>query len=78
MNPFEFFYRWAGRRPRPAIEQRTTDSRNRSRPTAKASTAPAKASEVDELKHRIEELELLLTKRPPRKNTRKPKNRRKA
>jgi BMFP domain-containing protein YqiC len=29
-----------------------------------------KAGEVDELKHRIEELESLLTKRPPKKKKR--------
>jgi hypothetical protein len=76
MNPFELLQMG---RPQAASSDRTTDDhRPEPEQTRPASAAPAKASEVDELKHRIEELELLLTKRAPRKNTRKPKYRRKA
>jgi polyhydroxyalkanoate synthesis repressor PhaR len=71
VNPFEFV---PGRRSRPS-----SAGEPRSKPDLRlaASATQAKTGQVDELKHRIEELELLLTKRAPKKSTRRPKSRRK-
>jgi polyhydroxyalkanoate synthesis repressor PhaR len=79
MNPFEFLQ---GRWGQPGIASRgphdPASSPNRT------SMSEAKASEVDELKRRVEELESLLTKRgtkagtAPRKKAAKKKSRRKA
>ena len=76
MNPFEVLQgRWAqlasaNRVPGDALSEPDL-------PLAAPSTQ-AKASEVDKLKRRIEELESLQTKRVPKKNRARPKLRRKA
>jgi len=77
MNPFEFLQgRWA--QPL-AANGATGDPRSQPGQPAAASETQAKASEVDELKRRIEELESLRTKRVPKKKNRpRPKSRRKA
>jgi polyhydroxyalkanoate synthesis repressor PhaR len=76
MNPFEFQPgRWAqplAPKGGPGGPQPPQDQ-----PPA-ASETQAKASEVGELKRRIEELESLLTKRFPKRNRPGPKSRRKA
>jgi polyhydroxyalkanoate synthesis repressor PhaR len=82
MNPFEFLQ---GRGGQPGFAglapQNTVSSQDGS---SASSISETKASEVDELKRRVEELESLLTKRAtkadqtPRKNAAKRKSRRKA
>jgi polyhydroxyalkanoate synthesis repressor PhaR len=76
MKPFEFLQgQWA----RPLAANGTTGgpkSQQDQRPAA--SNAQANASEVGELKQRIEDLESLLIKRVPRKSKPRPKSRRKA
>ena len=80
MNPFEFLQgRWmqpaASAGTAQAAREGAADSRP---PEPAASGASASASEVEELKRRIAELELKLTKRVPKKVTRKAKSRRKS
>ncbi len=80
MNPFEFMQaRWA----QPTAETGTSRSANRAAGNSIQQDGPppkaaAQASDVDELKRRIEELESMLTRPGPRKkNVRKSKSRRK-
>ena len=76
INPFEFL---PGRWPQPPSADRATGNPQSEAAQPLATSAPqANASDVAELKRRIEELELLLTKRAPNKSTRKPKSRRKS
>jgi polyhydroxyalkanoate synthesis repressor PhaR len=76
MNPFEFQQgRWAT--PLAANGATGGPQSQQDQPPA-ASETQAKASEVGELKQRIEELESLLTNRVPRKSRPRPKSRRKA
>jgi len=75
VNPFEFLQ---GHWGQPGTDSRATGERQ---PPTAASTM--KAGEVEELKHRIEELESLLTRRAPKKkralkSTPKRKSRRKS
>src|SRR5271169_2922020 len=73
MNPFELLQgRWA----QPAAANGPTGGSQsvQEQPPA-ASETRAKASEVDELKRRIEELESLLTKLVPKKSRARPKSR---
>ena len=76
MNPFELVQgRWA----KPAAANGATGGpQSRQEQPPAASESHAKASEVDELKRRIEELESLLTKVVPKKSKPEPKSRRKA
>jgi polyhydroxyalkanoate synthesis repressor PhaR len=76
VNPFEFQQgRWA--KPLAANGATGGPQSQQDQPLA-ASETQVKASEMGELKQRIEELESLLTKRVPRKSRRRPKSRRKA
>ena len=76
MNPFELRQgRWA--KP-PAANGATGGPQSRQEQPRAASESHAKASEVNELKRRIEELESLLTKVVPKKSKPEPKSRRKA
>jgi polyhydroxyalkanoate synthesis repressor PhaR len=76
MNPFEFQPgRWA--QPLAANGGPGGPQSQQDQPPA-ASETQAKASEVGELKRRIEELESLLTKRFPKRNRPRSKSRRKA
>ena len=76
MNPFELLQgRWA--QP-PAPNGATGGPQSRQEQPPAASESHAKASEVNELKRRIEELESLLTKVVPKKSRPAPKSRRKA
>jgi len=76
MNPFELRQgRWA--KP-PAANGATGGPQSRQEQPPAASESHAKASEVNELKRRIEELESLLTKVVPKKSKPEPKSRRKA
>ncbi len=73
MNPFEFLQgRWG--QPSGGALGNSQPEPDRQRT---ASTIPAKPSEVDELKRRVEELELLLTKGATKKKAPKGKSRRK-
>lgn len=73
VNPFEFLQ---GHWGQPGADSRASGE-HQPPPAAAASTM--KASEVDELKQRVEELELLLTKRAPKKkSTRKSPPKRKS
>jgi hypothetical protein len=75
MNPFELLQgRWA---QRPVANGATTDPQARGGQPQPASGSQTKAGEVNELKRRIEELELLLTKLVPKKSKPIPKSRRK-
>lgn len=76
MNPFEFQH---GRWTEPLAANGATESPQpqQDQPPA-ASATQAKASEVGELKRRLEELESLLTKRVPKKGRPRSKSRRKA
>jgi polyhydroxyalkanoate synthesis repressor PhaR len=74
MNPFEFLQgRWGQSTGGAPGNPQAEPDRQRT-----PSIARAKPSEVDELKRRVEELELLLTKSATKKNARKGKSRRKA
>ena len=65
INPFEFL---PGRSPQPPSADRATGNPQSEAAKPLATSAPqANASDVAELKRRIEELELLLTKRAPKK-----------
>src|SRR5450755_1230077 len=76
MNPFELLQgRWA---QRPVSDGPTGGPQARQEQPPAASEPQAKASEVDELKRRIGELEFLLTKLVPKKSTPRAKSRRKA
>jgi polyhydroxyalkanoate synthesis repressor PhaR len=76
MNPFELLQgRWG---EPPAADGVTDGARLRRERAAAVSESHAKASEVNELKRRIEELESLLTKAVPKKSKPGPKSRRKA
>ena len=76
MNPFELLQgRWA--QP-PAANGVAGDPQSRREPPPAVSEGHAKASEVNELKRRIEELESLLTKVVPKKSKPITKSRRKA
>jgi polyhydroxyalkanoate synthesis repressor PhaR len=76
MNPFELLQgRWA--QP-PAADVATSGRQSRKEQPPATSETHAKASEVNELKRRIEELESLLTKVVPKTNKPRPKSRREA
>ncbi len=76
MNPFELLQgRWA--QP-PAANEPTGGPQPRHEQPPAASATLAKASEVDELKRRIEELESLLTELVPKRSKPRAKSRRKA
>jgi polyhydroxyalkanoate synthesis repressor PhaR len=75
MNPFEFLQ---GRWGQPKPENQMPGNLQADPGRVQASTTPAKANEVDELKRRVEELESLLTKKAAKKKARKSKSRRKA
>ncbi len=77
MNPFESHpWRWA--QPSAANNGATGGPQSQPDQPLAASATRAKASEVGELKRRIEELESLLTKRVPKRSSPRPKSRRKA
>jgi polyhydroxyalkanoate synthesis repressor PhaR len=71
INPFEFL---PGRLSQPQSADRAAGSPPSEAPQPSATSArQASVSEVAELNRRIEELEFLLTKRAPKKSSRKPK-----
>ena len=75
LNPFEFMQ---GRWGQPSAPNGTTVVPQTQQDQSPSASQPqAKASEVDELKRRIEELESLLIKRVPKKKRSRPKSRRK-
>jgi polyhydroxyalkanoate synthesis repressor PhaR len=77
INPFEFQSgRWA--QPLSPNNGATVDPQSQPEQPPGASETQAKASEVGELKRRLEELESLLTKRLPKKSRPRRKPRRKA
>jgi polyhydroxyalkanoate synthesis repressor PhaR len=75
MNPFEF---QPGRRAEPPAADGAPGGRQSQQDQPPASETRTKASEVGELKRRLEELESLLTKRVPKKGRPRAKSRRKA
>ena len=76
MNPFDFQHEgWTHLR---AANEATGGPRPQQDQPPPASETQAKASEVGELKRRLEELESLLTKRVPKKRRPRSKSRRKA
>ncbi len=82
MNPFDFMQaRWAQPSSEVSASQASVTARGGPKPAddkpAGAEGTKAEAAKVDELKHRIEELESLLLKRRPKKTAKK-KSRRKA
>lgn len=72
MNPFEFLQ---GQWPKAPAANRVGSGPE---PQAAASATAGTVNEVDELKRRVEELESLLTKRTPKKASKKQKLRRKS
>jgi polyhydroxyalkanoate synthesis repressor PhaR len=74
INPFEF---QPGRWAQPLSANNGGGPQSQPEPQPAASETQAKASEVGELKRRLEELESLLTKRVPKKNRPRAKSRRK-
>jgi hypothetical protein len=81
MNPFELLQgRWMQPPAQPGMPQAAngaTEGAKQQEPPAGPETR-ASAGEVEELKRRIGELEAQLTKRVPKKQTRRTKSRRKA
>jgi len=78
MSPFEFLPgRWAQPGAAPGATAGPPPAQNQP-PAPPSSGTPAQASEVDELKRRIEELESKLTRQVPKKSRRARKFRRKS